>query len=295
MYDRRYSAGLFIASQGTQESELVNTAYGEMRSRDGANLKFTTNDAKGIFQEWSEDFSLPPEAYIYLENPTIAEIKEAFNKINIVLSEYPQEQTGIDLYFAGHGEYPSGSLVIKDHVLTAKELIYLMSVPLNPSQGKRGLSFILDSCYAGSFLINIVLELEHNGCRIKLFDAKVSSMHDEKAWELEFLEHGAFTFTFLNPGNGYVNNIEFTRAIEKQDHRLLAKYLQGSVGHLASSTAFLTQGRQHSIDCLKGDHITIDGHGYFSISDIEGIITRENLIKEFEKAKNVIWEEGGSY
>jgi hypothetical protein len=74
------------------------TVYGEMRSRDGANLKFTTNDAKGVYEKWSEDESVPPEAHVYLENPTIFELKQAIHKINAVLSRYSQGQTGIDIF-----------------------------------------------------------------------------------------------------------------------------------------------------------------------------------------------------
>lgn len=290
MYDRLYSASLVIACQGNQEPEIETTPYGEIRSRDGANLKFTANDAKGIYKDWSRGNSLPPEAHIYLENPTKSEVEKAFDKINLILSKYPQKKTGIDIFFAGHGEFPAGSLVLKDHNLSVKELIELVSVPLDKNQGERGLGLILDSCYAGSFLIDVVVELEEPNSGIRLFDARVSSMHDEKSWELSFLEHGAFTFAILNPGNQYLEKNELAKAIERKDNRVIAKCLQGMVGMVASPVSFLTQGKQHSIDCMKGGHFSVDGHGSFSLFDIEGNVNREALIKNFEKAKNEIWE-----
>lgn len=156
------------------------------------------------------------------------------------------------------------------------------------SLGERGLSIILDSCYAGSFLIDIVVELENHNHGIKLLDAKASSLHNEKSWELSFLEHDAFTF--LNPGNKHVDSRELTRAIEKNDNTIIAKSLQGLVAMMACPVAFLTRGRQHPIDCVKGYIFSISGLGEFSLGDIEETITRDLLIAYFEKAKNQIWE-----
>lgn len=291
MYKREFSAQLIIASKGTEEAEVRATAYGEIRSRDGANLKYTSNDAKGIVQRWGGFPNLPKEAYVYLEEPTKWDVENALHEINQVLSNYPQEQTGVDLFFAGHGQPSSGSLVLKDDVLCAQELITFIAKPLEKTKGSRGLSLILDSCYAGSLLIDIILELHKEEIHVSLFDALVSSMHDEKSWELSFLEHGAFTFSFLNRGNAYVNNFEFARAVERNDNKVIAKCLQGMVGSIgASSVAFLTQGRQHSIDCINGHHISIDGHGSFSLGDIQRPITKEVLIDRFLKAKDEIWE-----
>jgi hypothetical protein len=149
----------------------------------------------------------------------------------------------------------------------------------------------LDSCYAGSFLIDIVVELQKEGYSIELRDAMVSSMHDEKSWELSFLEHGAFTFAFLNPGNSYVKANELSIAIERNDHKMIAKYLQGLVGMMASPVSFLTQGRQHPIQCTKGYFFEVTGLGGFSISDIAGAVTRESLVNLFEKVRQDFWTE----
>jgi hypothetical protein len=290
MYDREFSASLIIASKGPAQAEVRSTAYGEMRSRDGADLRYTSNDAKGMYSNWLENQNLPSEAFIYLENPTKSVVEEAVNQINGVLSNYPQEKSGIDLFFAGHGHPRSGSLVLKDGNLSAKELIDLISRPLEKTKGRRGLSFFLDSCYSGGFLIDTIIELEKDDSTLRLFDALVSSMYDEKSWELSFLEHGAFTFSFLNKGNAYVDRLEFARAVEKNDSRIIAKYLQSMVGTMGGDSAtFLTQGKQHSIDCIKGHHFTIGGFGNFSLTELEEEISREILEERFKMARSEIW------
>jgi hypothetical protein len=298
MFDRQYSASLIIACQGSQESEIKSTPYGEIRSRNGANLKFTANDAKGVYTNWSKHElevvkheAVPVEGHIYLEDPTKSEVLNAFSTINRILSKYPQPATSIDIFFAGHGECPSGALVLKDDILSAKELLHIINAPLASSQGARGLGLGLDSCYAGSFLIDIVVELQKKGHSIELRDAMVSSMHDERSWELSFLEHGAFTFAFLHPGNSYVKGKELNIAIERNDHKMIAKCLQGMVGMMASPVSFLTQGRQHPIQCLKGYLFEVAGLGEFSISDIEGAVTRESLVNYFEKIRQDFWTE----
>lgn len=290
MYDREFSASLIIASKGPEQAEVKSTAFGEIRSRDGADLKYTSNDAKGIHSSWIKHQNLPPEAFIYLENPTKSVVEEALYQINSVLSNYPQEKTGIDLFFAGHGYPRSGSLVLKDDSLSAKELIDLISRPLEKTKGSRGLSFFLDSCYSGGFLIDIIIELEKDKNPVRLYDALVSSMFDEKSWELSFLEHGAFTFSFLNKGNAYVDRLEFARAVEKNDSRIIAKYLQGMIGYMGTDPAtFLTQGRQHSIDCIKGHDFTVGAYGSFSLTEIEEEITRDVLEERFSMARSEIW------
>lgn len=298
MYNRQYSVSVVIACQGSQESEIKSTPYGEIRSRSGASLKFTTNDAKGVYTQWLkherevvEHETVPDEGHIYLENPTKSEVLNAFSTINQILSKYPQGATGIDVFFAGHGECSSGALVLKDDTLSAKELLHIINSPLASSQGARGLGLGLDSCYAGSFLIDIVVELQKKEHSIELRDAMVSSMHDEKSWELSFLEHGAFTFSFLHPGNSYVKGNELNIAIERKDNKMIAKCLQGLVGSMASPVGFLTQGRQHPIRCYKGALMNISGLGEFYIHDIEGGVTRESLINCFEKIRQDFWTE----
>jgi hypothetical protein len=291
MHDREFSANLIIASKGPEQSEVTPTIFGEMRSRDGADLRYTTNDAIGMCANWREHQTLPDEAFIYLENPTKSNVEDSIKQINGVLSNYPQEKTGIDLFFAGHGLPRTGSLVLKDDTLCAEELIEIMSRPLDKSKGSRGLSFFLDSCYSGGFLIEIIIELLKDNHPVRLYDALVSSMYDEKSWELSFLEQGAFTFSFLNKGNAYVDRIEFARAVQNNDSRVIAKYIQGMVGSAgADPVTFLTQGKQHSIDCLKGHYFTVSGYGSFSYTDLEEKITREILEEKFSMARSEIWD-----
>ncbi len=291
MYDREFCANLIIASKGPEQAEVRSTAFGEIRSRDGADLRYTANDAKGMSTDWRKHQKLPDEAFIYLENPTKSNVEDAIKQINGVLSNYPQEKTGIDLFYAGHGLPRTGSLVLKDDNLSAEELIDVMSRPLEKSKGGRGLSFFFDSCYSGGFLIDIIIDLLKDKHPIRLYDALVSSMYDEKSWELSFLEHGAFTFSFLNKGNAYVDRLEFSRAVQKNDFRVIAKYIQGMVGLSGGDpVTFLTQGRQHSIDCIKGHDFTVSKYGSFSLTELEEEITREVLEERFSIARSVIFD-----
>ncbi len=289
MYDRHYSASLIIACEGNSNSDILMTPYGEIRSRDGAKLKYVTNDARGVYYWWSKDSSVPMQAHIYLENPTKSDVKNAIDKINLELSSFDQGNTGIDIYFAGHGEYNSGSLVLKDESLGAIELIDMIIEPLDPKKGVRGISLMLDSCYSGSFLIDVFLTLD-NSTSCRLFDAMASCLPNEKSWELSFLEHGAYTFSRLNPGNSHVEKNELTKAIEKNDYKIIAKCIQGLVSSMASPVSFLTLGKQHSIECFKGLEFSINGHGSFSLADYNtGTVTREQLINLIYEAKDSIW------
>lgn len=283
MHDRQFSAGLIICCSGKQEAEVLESPFGELRSRSGAKLKYVLNDVRSFSSLGWFTGDLPEGAYITLENPTKKEVYSAIDQINKILSQYPQEHTGIDFYFAGHGT-PFGELVLADEGISAKELIIKISETLKPGEGYRGFSFVLDSCYSGGFLIDTVVELENNSHNVRLYDAKVSSMHNEKSWEMSFLEAGVFTYSLVNQGNKYVEPKELSKAIEEQDQRLIAKYLQGMVGSIASSVAFLTKARQHSIDCLKGMYFEIDGLGGFELPQDEPI-TRDLLIKCFFDAK----------
>jgi hypothetical protein len=185
------------------------------------------------------------------------------------------------LYFAGHGENSTGSLVLSNDVLSSEELLdYISSsVKKGKAKGIRGLSLMLDSCYSGAFLIDTILEIDKNFQNVKLYDVEISSRYNEKSWELSFLEHGAFTYSFLNRGNGYVNQKELSKAIDNNNHGVIAKYMQGSVGMMACPVAYLTQGKQHAISGVKGCFF-----GGVDISEYEwGSLTKDLLLDLFDK------------
>ena len=283
MYDRKYSAKLIISCSGNLQPEIINTPHGEARSRSGAKLQFVKNDSDAIRKIWDKNSEIE-NGTIVLSEPNKKEVLDSINQLNKILSKYPQNQTGIDLFFAGHGSI-NGDLVLKDDNISAKEILNSIAVSLKNDCGHRGISLFLDSCYSGGFLINLVEELENNQKNIRLYDAKASSLYNEKSFELSFLQSGAFTFTFCNQGNQYVKPGELSEAIEKQDQRTIARCIQGLVATLASPVSYLTCGKQHSIDVIKGRFFSIDGLGAFELPDNKKI-TKEILVDLFEEARN---------
>ncbi|WP_109438250.1 caspase family protein [Aquimarina sp. AU119] len=282
MYDRKYSANLIISCSGNQTSEIFNTPYGEARSRNGAKLKYVQNDSNAIQKVWNKHSRIK-NGTIILSEPTKQEVLNSINYLNEVLSEYPQNQTGIDLFFAGHGD-TNGDLVLTDESISAKEILDCMSEPLVSDIGDRGISVFLDCCHSGGFLINLVIEVENKEMNIRLYDAKISSLYNERSYELSFLESGVLTFTYCNYGNEYVKPGELSKAIEEQDQKTIARCIQGLVATMASPVSYLTCGKQHAIDVSKGRYFSIHGFGEFELPN-DKKITRELLVELFEKAK----------
>lgn len=264
MYERAYSGNIVIACQGPAESQVVDTPYGEMRSRSGAKLKYVRADGQLVYKKWTKDSSIPAAANVYLEDPTRDEVKQAIAKVLSALSGFPQDAIGIDFYFAGHGRLIDGAWILKDDAFTAKMLCDTMENNLKNGAGECGLSMIIDSCYSGAFLINFMIQMQQS-VNLDFRDGLFSSLPHEKSWELSFLGHGAFTYTHMNKGNKNFDADSLTRAIEQNDYNIIAKYTQGMIGAMANPTAYLTQGRQHTIDVSKGCYINIPSYGHYSI------------------------------
>jgi len=264
MYERAYSGNIVIASEGPSDPEIVTTPYGEINSRSGARLHYVRSDAKLVFDKWRKDDKIPDEASVYLENPTVSDVQNTIASVSQTLNQFPQDHTGIDFYFAGHGRMTDGAWVLKDDVYSPEDLCNTMEENLTDGSGLRGISMMVDACYSGAFLIEFMIQVQKS-MNLDFRDGLFSSLPHEKSWEMSFLEHGAFTFTQMYPGNSYVNSDLLTKAIEQNDHKIIAKYIQGSVGMTSNPTAFLTQSRQHPISVLKGALLSIRGYGDYSV------------------------------
>ena len=264
MYERAYSGNIIIACQGPDDSQVVDTPYGEMRSRSGAKLKYVRADGQLVYKKWTKDSSLPAAANVYLEDPTSDDVKQAIAKVLKALSEFPQGAIGIDFYFAGHGRRTDGAWILKDEAFTAETLCNSMESNLKNGAGLCGLSMMVDSCFSGAFLINLMIQMQQS-MNLDFRDGLFSSLPDEKSWEMSFLEHGAFTYTHMHTGNKNFDADTLIRAIEKSDYNIIAKYTQGMIGAMANPTAYLMQGRQHTIDISKGHFIRIPSYGSYSV------------------------------
>ena len=283
----KYSANIVIASSGQEAPQIFETPFGEIRSRDGASLKFTTNDAESIFDFFKRKTGdyVPEDFHSLLIDPTLSQVEQTIKQLSIKLAKFPKGDPGLSLYFAGHGKQGSGNLVLKDGTLSPTRFLDLQQKEVTAKNGGyRGIGIILDSCYSGAFLLRLALECDRRFNEFSLYEGLVSCLPDEKSFELSFLEHGAFTYTFLNPGNKSVNFDEFNRAILEQDYPIIARGLQGAVANMGNATAFLTQGRQFSASLTKY-RITVPG---YTEIELESERTFEELSRNLTKFKNSI-------
>ena len=284
MYDRKYSGVVVVSCSGQDEPEIRTTPYGEMRSRSGASLRFTSADADLVWRHWSKGINVPEEACVTIREPSVDEFFSLLSQVSRSLGKYPQGETGIDLYYCGHGRPGDGAILLKDGTVTPSELILHLKTDLEPKMGARGLSMLLDSCYSAAFLFEMIALLQYEG-ELRLYDALCSSMHDEKSWELTFLGHGAFTYTHFHKGNKHVDRDELATAIDLQDQKTIARCIQGLVALSANPTTYLTQGMQHPLDCIKGGFMSAGTRGECDVPDLGEDFTVHDIIKAFEASQ----------
>ena len=281
----RYSANIVIASSGKEVPQIFETPFGEIRSRDGASLKFTTNDAESCFNRWKKKTGdyIPEDFHSLLVDPTLSQVEQTIKQLSIKLAKFPKGDPGLSLYFAGHGKQGSGDLVLKDGTLSPTRFLDLQQKETSEKRGSRGIGIILDSCYSGAFLLRLALECDRRFNEFSLYEGRVSCLPDEKSFELSSLEHGVFTYTFLNPGNKSVDSDEFNRAILEQDYPIIARGLQGAVANNGGNpTAFLTQGKQFFVS-LTNYRISVPG---YTEIELESKSTFEELSQNLAEFKN---------
>ena len=106
-------ASVVIASAGPAMADVVETKYGEIRSRSGAQLRFTVNDAEAIYDKWkAHGGSLGDDFHVLLVDPTLRQVEEAIRRMSNRIADCHAD-AALDLCFAGHGLAGSGDLVLK--------------------------------------------------------------------------------------------------------------------------------------------------------------------------------------
>ena len=227
-------ASIVIASSGPEKPDRHQTLFGEIRSRNGACLKYTRRDAESVYALWrKEDFGLPDELQLLLEDPTIGEVERTLRAVSTRIREAYPDDIGLDLFFAGHGEEGTGNLVLKDGTLSPTRLLQLQADDVDPDnvgRGQRTIGVWLDSCYSGAFLLRVAIEsFEHEAFRLD--EGLASCLPNESCYEMDILEHGVFTYTRRHPGNAHVNRERFNRAILHNDQTHFAEVVltRGSV------------------------------------------------------------------
>ena len=254
-----------------------------MRSRDGALLAHTANDAERVHEQWKEEEpGMPHDLSLLLVNPTLAQLSDTLRWVSRRLRNAYPDDIGLDFYFAGHGAPCTGDLVLQDGLLTPRMLLGLQAQDIDPDQRERTIGIWLDSCHSGAFMTRLAIQASEDFRGFRLDEGLASCLPDEVCFEIDFLQHGVFTYTRLHPGNNHADAKGLNLAILQNDTHAIAKALQGLVGMTGSPSAFLTEGKQFSMSLTK-HLLTVDG-GYATaeladISDYERIVSQLTAFK----------------
>ena len=229
---------------------------GVRRTREGADLRFTNADGAfyrdHLFQGATS--ANADDGYIHLINPSIADIEDGIKRIRDYLRDEQNHEEGreigVGIGYFGHGEAGNGAWVLPSSNFTATDLTAMLSEYLPAKEfGHRSVDLFLDSCFSGAFLAEFLAsQSQPNYSGVHVYDAFAATMPDEEAWEIDDLEHGAFTYTLKNQGNRHYSQDELAQAVKTNDIPALRRYLQGFV---PNPVTFLTEGDQHSLDVDK--------------------------------------------
>lgn len=266
--DYLYQAGVAIACEGPDPGIVCTSPVGRRRSRDGAQLVHVLADAthwhtsfRRDAEGWSEKRQVGADPhFLLLENPTRAQVMSAIQECGDFLDQFKEQPdwNGGSFYFAfaGHGT-DEGNLVLADSDLSPDSLVEVIAATVDPNPSKRRLGLVLDSCFSGLALARIIVHPLHHEL-ISIPDGFAATLHDELAWELDSLGHGAFTFTMQNRGNAHVDENVLAKAVQQGDEAYLRLALQGFV---PNPVTYLTEGDQHSLDLTNGHWLEIKGWG----------------------------------
>ena len=246
-------ASIVIACAGPQQPDVLQTRFGEIRSRNGALLRHTAQDAETVYHLWkANEPDLPDNMQVLLVDPTKSQVQNTIRNVSArIRQDYP-DKVGMDFFFAGHGDRSTGGLILKDGVLSPTEFLSLQADDVGPDRGgERTIGVWLDSCYSGAFLIHLAIESFEDFHGFRVDEGLASCLPDEQIFEMDILENGVFTYTRLYPGNSHVDATRFNQAILHDDKDEIAKGLQGLVGMTSNPPAFLTEGNQFSMSLTK--------------------------------------------
>lgn len=280
-------AVLSVACEGKHNPTDAYGPLGNLKSRNGAKLKFAVNDIHALAEKMPTyggyiDVSILKSELI---NPKKEEVLEEIVKLSTQLAKHEvalNRKKVLNIFYAGHGLHTDGAWEVSNGSISAEDLYKALQDGYFGCKNKLHIDIILDSCYSSLFLIDMIV-LCQNDNLIYPFDCTVSCLHDEKSWELSFLEHGALTFHLTHQGNSYVDSVELAKAVDKQEWNLIAKALQGIT--VPNPVSFLTYGRQHPVILTSGHNLEVQGAGRIGLSEHFGNLTKSGISKALEEAK----------
>jgi len=232
-YDRTFWANLLIACDGP-DMELHSDSSSQLTKRSQAKLTNTKNDLEAFVQYYTPMRigdptvvgvpGVPVKTPGYfditkrLENPTTSQIAQAAEEIRDWISintddpEFVSVQ--INFMFAGHGYGDvsgESGIVVRDGTLSSIKLGEFLLQTLPDTDGDASpsrLDIFLDCCHSGAIVRDITGTISSEqedfpdkyGKKSKLGYGNIfcSCLEDEESQEDDALQHGLFTFTFLN-------------------------------------------------------------------------------------------------
>lgn len=234
---------------------------GARRSRDGADLRFTTADGDFIYEHLKEPNhdTGDNEHHIRLVNPSGRELRDAISSAGEFLSQFvsADDWTGGQMFFgyAGHGESGSGAWVLRDSSFDATQLADAVAAAVAENRRRCRVDMFLDSCFSGAFVADF-LARSWSSLDDRLFpcDIFAASLHDELAWELDDHGHGAHTLAF---------KAMFLPKIMKPSLPRHGLPFPQPVDELRNGgVSWITEDEQHAIEYTNG-HMEVHGAGHF--------------------------------
>ena len=268
--DYRYTATVAVACAGPGSGTIRSGPLGTRRSRDGARLEFAEADAR-LWQRYLREQS-EIEHHVLLLEPTRAELLDALSAASAAVEEYSSEPDWgggqVDFAFAGHGSR-SGGLVVRDGEIGGREVVDAILDAPRRTKTKRRLALVLDSCHSGATLAEVLLD-DRSRTDFLLIDGFAAALHDEYAWEMDYLGHGALTFSMAtgrnrDPADSRADEKRLARAVRDGDEPAIRKALYPFV---PNPVTYLTEGEQSSIDLINGHWLAVKGCGSVDVLDV---------------------------
>lgn len=281
-------ATIAIACSGSGQGSIRSGPGGRRRSKNGALLQLTSADARRflatvpLVEDDIADTPDLPRAQLLIE-PSIAEFLGAVHLASLYVERRKGDWSGggLTVFYSGHGAPVTGALVLRDGEITAGELLHLLALKHPRHDGTElGVELMLDSCYSAAFLAEFIAESQDT--LVSPRDSWAASLHNEIAWELDELGHGALSFSLLFPGNAHVDHDALAHAIHVGDEKYIRMALKSFV---PNPVTYLTERDQHEVRLTSGHYLEVVGAGACELADA-GRVTKDQILDVLERAVN---------
>src|SRR4051812_31482351 len=113
-----------------------------------------------------------------------------------------------------------GGWCLRMTCVSPPELYELLNEHVGSSDFRRDVHVALDCCFSAIPLAHLLCNFRESN-RLRIMDGFAAAFHDEYAWEVDNLHHGAFTFSKAYPGNAHVDQAVLARAVRQNDESYL--------------------------------------------------------------------------